>query len=303
MSNGGIIAIVDAMTITEFIKTDIKAALQAQGKLPYKLTLGAMSQHYRVSLTPVRHAIDELVEEGVVRRKENGRLELVPDALKGHKIEVPAPAAYEKNLEEQIRKDVIARSLQQDTEYLREQATAEKYGAGRTVVRQIFSRLAGAGLIEHVPRCGWRVRAFSEQDMHDYLDIREMLELKALELARGQFDEEELRQLLEANRPAQGSDKPRLDFDLHDYWIGRCDNRYIREFFARYSPFYNALFNYAVIDERVKKAMAREHCDIIERLLAQDWKGARQALSHHIRDQREAVSRMLDYLNGNKMAS
>lgn len=291
------------MTITEFIKTDVKAALQVQGRLPYKLTLGAMSEHYKVSLTPVRHAIDELVEEGVIRRKENGRLEVVPDAVKGIKVETPAPAAYEKNLEEQIRKDVIARSLQQDTEYLREQATAEKYGAGRTVVRQIFSRLAGAGLIEHVPRCGWRVRAFSEQDMHDYLDIREMLELKALDLARRHFDEDELREMLQANRPARGSDRSRLDFDLHDYWIERCGNRYIREFFARYSPFYNALFNYAVIDEKVKREMAQEHCDIVECLLAQDWKGARQALSHHIREQREAVSRMIDYLNSNKLAS
>lgn len=291
------------MTITEFIKTDVKAELQANGRLPYKLTLGAMSEHYQVSLTPVRHAVEELVEEGVIRRKENGRLELVPDALKGRKVEAPVPAAQEDNLEELIRKDVIARSLQQDMEYLREQATAEKYGAGRTVVRQIFSRLAGAGLIEHVPRCGWRVRAFSEQDMHDYLDIREMLELKALDLARPKFDEEELRELLTANRPARGSRQSRLDFDLHDYWIGRCGNRYIREFFARYSPFYNALFNYAVIDEKVKKEMAREHCDIVEHLLEEDWKGARRALSHHIREQREAVSRMVDYLNSNRMAS
>ncbi|WP_308367488.1 MULTISPECIES: GntR family transcriptional regulator [unclassified Microbulbifer] len=291
------------MTITEFIKTDVKAALHARGRLPFKLTLGAMSSHYGVSLTPVRHAVDELIEEGVIRRKENGRLELVPDALKGQVVEAPQPESPDQKLDEQIRQDVIARSLQQDTEYLREQATAEKYGAGRTVVRQVFSRLAGAGLIEHVPRCGWRVRAFSEQDMHDYLDIREMLELRALDLARDKFDEDELRQLLKANRPGQGKDRSLLDFDLHDCWIDRCGNRYIREFFARYSPFYNALFNYAVIDEEVKREMAREHCEIIECLLERDWKGAREALSHHIREQRGAVSRMIDYLNSRKMAS
>lgn len=291
------------MTITEFIKTDVKAALHARGQLPYRLTLGAMSDHYGVSLTPVRHAVDELVEEGVIRRKENGRLELVPNALKGQVVEAPQSGSPERKLHEQIRQDVIARSLQQDTEYLREQATAEKYGAGRTVVRQIFSRLAGAGLIEHVPRCGWRVRAFSEQDMHDYLDIREMLELKALDLARDKFSENELRQLLKANRPGHGKDRSLLDFDLHDYWIERCDNRYIREFFARYSAFYNALFNYAVIDEEVKREMAREHCEIIERLLERDWKGARQALSHHIREQRSAVSRMINYLKSEKKAS
>ncbi|WP_226661672.1 GntR family transcriptional regulator [Microbulbifer aggregans] len=285
------------MTITEFIKSDVKAVLQAQGRLPYRLTLGAMSEHYKVSLTPVRHAIDELVEEGVIRRKENGRLEALPEALEGVELESPKPDATESKLYDEIRQEVIARSLNQDSEYLREQATAEQYGAGRTVVRQIFSRLAGAGLIEHVPRCGWRVRPFSEQDMHDYLDIREMLELKALELARGHFTDDELKQLLKANRPGKGAAKSELDFDLHDYWIERCGNRYIVEFFKRYSPFYNALFNYAVIDEKVKREMAREHCEIVECLLAKDWKGARKALTSHIREQREAVSRMIDYLN------
>ncbi|MFV8782564.1 FCD domain-containing protein [Microbulbifer sp. SA54] len=285
------------MTITEFIKSDVKAVLQAQGRLPYRLTLGAMSEHYKVSLTPVRHAIDELVEEGVIRRKDNGRLEAVPEALEGVVLESPKPDATESRLYDEIREEVIARSLNQDSEYLREQATAEQYGAGRTVVRQIFSRLAGAGLIEHVPRCGWRVRPFSEQDMHDYLDIREMLELKALELARGQFTDDELNQLLKANKPGKGAAKSELDFDLHDYWIERCGNRYIVEFFKRYSPFYNALFNYAVIDEKVKREMAREHCEIVECLLARDWKGARKALSSHIREQREAVSRMIEYLN------
>ncbi|WP_066964289.1 GntR family transcriptional regulator [Microbulbifer sp. Q7] len=290
------------MTITEFIKSDVKAVLQAEGRLPYKLTLGAMSEHYKVSLTPVRHAVDELVEEGVIRRKDNGRLEAQPEVLKGMKLEAPKEDATERKLYETIRQDVIVRSLQQDTEYLREHATAEQYGAGRTVVRQIFSRLAGAGLIEHVPRCGWRVHPFSEQDMHDYLDIREMLELKALDLARGHFTDDELQKLLKANKPGRGGAKSELDFDLHDYWIERCGNRYIAEFFKRYSPFYNALFNYAVIDERVKREMAKEHCEIVECLLAKDWKGARKALSHHIRDQREAVSRMIEYLNEKKYA-
>ncbi|WKD48142.1 GntR family transcriptional regulator [Microbulbifer spongiae] len=285
------------MTITEFIKSDVKAVLQARGHLPYKLTLGAMSEHYKVSLTPVRHAVDELVDEGVIRRKDNGRLEAQPEVLKGVKLAPPKEGATERKLYEIIRQDVISRSLKQNTEYLREQATAEQYGAGRTVVRQIFSRLAGAGLIEHVPRCGWRVHPFSEQDMHDYLDIREMLELKALDLARSHFKDNELQNLLKANKPGKGRAKSELDFDLHDYWIERCGNRYISEFFKRYSPFYNTLFNCAVIDETVKREMAREHCDILKCLLDKNWRGARKALSQHIQDQREAVSRMIEYLN------
>ena len=55
---------------------------------------------------------------------------------------------------------------------------------GRTAIRQAFLQLAGRGLIVHVPRCGWRVRTFDEGDLAAYLEVREVLENKALSLAR-----------------------------------------------------------------------------------------------------------------------
>ena len=77
------------------------------------------------------------------------------------------------------------------------------------------------------------------------------------------------------------------------HWIERCGNYYIQDFFSRYGGFYNALFNYAVVDSRAKTLMATEHRDIINCLLDKDWQGARKALQVHIRDQREAVSQMI----------
>jgi len=299
------------MSISETIQSDLKNALLAGQPLPCALTLKALSEHYQVSAMPVRQAVEALLAEGLLQRGSNGRLE-APNAkpssgkqnrggkknpainkrAKQQLKENPAVSAQEAT-EAAIRNNVIQHCLNQQSDYLREAATAEAFGIGRTVVRQLFARLAGEGLLEHVPRCGWRVRLFSEAEMLEYLAVRELLELKALDLARPHFNTEELQQLLAANQPAKPKKPARLDLDLHQYWIERCGNYYIQDFFSRYAGFYNALFNYAVVDSEVKTAMATEHRDIIHCLLKEDWRGARKALQTHIRDQRDAVSQLI----------
>jgi DNA-binding GntR family transcriptional regulator len=286
------------MTMTDYIRDDITASLKSASGLPCKLTLNALSKHYGVSLTPVRHAVEELVVEGVVCRKDNGRLEPGKITAKTKRRKVVAPREdRNRELAEIIRQEVVKRSIRGDSEYLREQAMAEKLGAGRTVVRQVFSSLAGAGLLEHVPRCGWRVIPFSESDMHDFLSIREMMELKALELSMPRLDSDELLELQNKNLPSARSGQSKLDDGLHQYWIDRCDNRYIQDFFARYGVFYNTLFNSAAVEEPVKCVMAQEHRDIIDHMLEGDLRGAQKHLKKHIRDQQDNVSRMISLLS------
>lgn len=287
------------MTITEQIKSDLARHLQqGEAGLPCKLTLNALARHYKVSMTPVRMAVDDLIKQGVIRRLDNGRLypgdsDSATDSITlGVFADEPVAIPRYFELEAFIRREVVQRSLRQDRSFLREQATAQQFDIGRTAVRQIFSRLAGAGILEHVPRRGWQVKPYSASDMVDYLVVRETLELKAIDLARDRFVTDELEALWQANQPDQ-SHIPRLDFDLHDYWIERCGNHYIRVFFKRYSEFYNTLFNSAVLDDNVKSDMAQEHCEIIAALLVKDWRGARRTLSRHIADQKNNVERLL----------
>ncbi|WP_170150227.1 GntR family transcriptional regulator [Parahaliea mediterranea] len=283
------------MTIAEQIKADLATHLRQGDKaLPCKLTLDALAKHYGVSMTPVRNAVEDLVQMGAIQRLENGRLApgRVSSRTLATLVRQPSLAGNRQNLEEAVRREVVQRSLRQDGEFLREQATAEQFGTGRTAVRQIFSRLAGAGMLEHVPRRGWRVKPYKKEDTLDYLVVRESLELKAMDLARPRFVQEELELLLAGNQSGKGS-APRLDDALHDYWIDRCGNRYIQEFFDRYSVFYNTLFNSAVRDDATRHSMAVEHCEIVEALLEKDWRGARRALSHHIGDQQDNVERMI----------
>ncbi|MCW9016131.1 MAG: GntR family transcriptional regulator, partial [Kangiellaceae bacterium] len=192
-----------SLKVTDKIKADLKHQLETFTELPFKLTLGAIAEYYTVSLTPVRQVVEELIEEKILLRKPNGRLERIiepsGDATPSNVAQFQKPVKLNSDLDELVTNDVVQLSLQNHGDYLREEATAQKYNTGRTIMRQVFSRLAGAGLIEHVPRCGWKVRTFREKDMLDYLEIREILEVKALELARPYFIREELERFLEGN--------------------------------------------------------------------------------------------------------
>ena len=290
------------MKLSEFIAGDVAARLAAGGAgLPARLTLESLAAHYGVSPMPVRTAVRRLVEQGVLIKEGNGRLSAgKPPAAPGDPpaAPVPAPPANAADREAEIAADVLRISLGGCETFLREEAAADRYGIGRTVVRHVFGRLAGRGILEHVPRRGWLVRPFREADMRAFLEIRETLELKALNLARDRLVPEDLRGMLAGNRPGGADGAPRLDNDLHRYLIEKADNRYLTDFFDRHGSYYAALFDYAALGASVVAEMSAQHRRILRSLLARDWPAARRALSQHIRAQEPVLQKMLARLRG-----
>lgn len=285
------------MTISEQIQEDIKAHIVAGEELPYSLTLSGIAKHFKASLMPARTAVEQLIDARFLFRAGDGALGINTRrrsrdphiSLSG--LRPAESTAPEKRLAEHI----ISLSLRGAGDNLREEVTAEEFGIGRTVLRRIFNRFAGEGIIEHIPRRGWRVRPYSEAEMLDYIDMRETLELRALELARPRLDPEFLRVLVEANSPdAKG--KPQLDNRLHRHWIDRAENRYLSQFFDQNGIYYETLFTRAVLDDGIVARRAREHSHILRSLLAGDLEEAKTALSKHIRDQRSHVAKLFTEL-------
>ncbi len=281
------------MTLATYIRDDLRARLHSGGRPP-ALTLRDLSRHYGVSLTPVREAVEDLVRERLIHKEESGRLSVNPSPPRASR---PAPPPRPpKDWHRILARDVLRRSLRGEADFLREEVTAAALGIGRTVLRQIFSRLAGAGLIEHVPRRGWRVRPFQERDMLAYLQVRELLELKALELARRRLVPEDLRRILSLNRPGGGRGAAAVDSELHPYLVRKSGNRFIQEFIGTHGAYYTTLFYYATRGARAVGLMARHHVEILRRLLRRDWDGAAALLSRHIRAQAPLLRRMMDRL-------
>lgn len=281
------------MTITEYIRSDLARRIRLGKDVPPKFTLAAIAEEYHVSLTPVREAISLLQSDGLIVKTESRRLIVNPRRIGEVEESALAPPPKPVNWDLVLTQHVLYESLRGSDEFLREEYLTEKYGVGRTILRQVFSNLAGSGYLIHEPRRGWRVRQLTDEDLLDYLDIRETLELKALQLALPHLQQSRLEKMLHGNEPGDNN-KPRLDNDLHAYFIALCGNRYIQEFFDRYGRFYQPLFDYAALGGSIEAEMSAQHRKILESLIEGDLDPARETLKQHIRDQYPAVLKVIE---------
>jgi len=281
------------MTIAQQIEAELQGCA-SRGDIPaYRLTLTAIAARFNASIQPVRTAVDALLRDGWLLRDAQRQLLLNP-AKQGCAVHYEMPSsAPGPDVETAMTELVIRASLRGESIFLREEESAEKLGVGRTVVRAILGRLSGRGLVEHVPRRGWKVSAFSEARMGEYLEVRELLELRALELSADRLDPKKLERLIERNSPT-ATGRVRIDNSLHGYWIEQAGNRYISEFFARHGPYYTTLFDYASLESSVVAEMAEQHGQILRALLDGNLAVAKRVLRGHIRSQRPNVACLME---------
>lgn len=282
-------------SLADYIYSDVATSLAENGEPPCRLTLSSIASHYSVSLSPVRTAVERLVADKLLKTLDNGRLAIgtrksLPKAAKLTSVAPPV------NHEKVIQADVIRRSLLGEEGFLRENWSAERYGIGRTALRPILSRLAGQGLIERVPRRGWRIRPFDKDDLCAFISIRELLELEALRLARPALQQDRLQELLDANQASDLMSPKSLDNNLHQYWISNCGNPYIQRFFSREAVYYRTLFDYAAPEASVVEEMADQHCRVLEALIDGNFRAAKEALKEHIQAQKPIIKALIEQL-------
>lgn len=297
------------MSISARIARDLKTRLRMEQPLSTPLTLDALSAHYDVSVTPVRAAIAELVDEGVLIKGVNRRLVPAPASRAGGRrrprpavdldgaVTVPDASLREppRDLLRKIEHDLVRLSLSEKAVPLREEAAARKYGISRSSLRNILNRLAGRGLLVHVPRRGWQVRPFRPEEMESFLEVRSLLEVKALELAWDRLDPAVIRRILDGNLPPEHpGDRPQVDNSLHAYIIAQAANPYIQDFFDRHGRYYEILFDWEDLDRDALLEAVDQHRQILEAILSKDLDTARNALTWHIRSNHPVLRRLYD---------
>lgn len=281
--------------LSSVIKRDLVACVGDGTPLPYSLTLSSISDHYGVSVTPVRQAVAELIRAGVLNKLPNGRLEL-RSGVSAHALAAasdPHPTGPGRaDLEILVQKHVIELGLAGEAKFLREEATAEAFGVGRTALRQTFGRLAERGLLIHRARRGWEVRTFNLAEIESYLDVRDALETLALSKAFDRLDRERLAEFREGNLP--GSDgEPRIDNRLHQHWIDLSGNATLQRFFERQGQAFNLLFDYAAPEADAVRAMAAEHVAILDAAIDGDLARCCRENSRHIASQKVNLQKLL----------
>ena len=84
---------------------------------------------------------------------------------------------------------------------------AQRFGASKTPVREALQELVAEGLVEVLPKKGYRIRAMDAADLLEILDLRAVLEAHAAARAARTADAEavqRLRERWEAQRDATG---------------------------------------------------------------------------------------------------
>ena len=93
----------------------------------------------------------------------------------------PAPSQTVKAL--LSLRDLILKGTLASGDRLSELVIVERLGVSRTPVRAALIRLEEEGLVEALPSGGFAVKAFSERDIHDAIELRGTLEGLAARLA------------------------------------------------------------------------------------------------------------------------
>jgi len=282
------------LTLTNYIKADLISRLSRDELPPESLTLAALSDHYQVSVTPIYHAINQLIEAGYLYREKNRRLCVNQEKIGEAKTAaLPSQPAPPEDHFKRVTEKLLAMSLKGESLYLRETASAQKFGISRTRLRNIFNRLAGDGILEHVPRRGWKLRSFNQHDLDAFIEVRVELELKALDLAKGRLDTQVLQKILAGNQVPKTDDEPlQIDNSLHEYLIKQSDNYYIITFFDRHGRYFDLLFLWESNDRAAAIQEIQQHQRILNALLNEDWNTARKELELHLRSNHPVLSQL-----------
>ena len=275
------------MKLSSHIQNDLGSQLMSNS-LTVPLTMDGLSQHYGVSYTPIRQALNRLIEDGLIRKKTNGRLE--PLKLSNQKnIEISKYEPSQERIQStQITEELVQLSLSGKEIFVREEATARKYNISRSSLRQVLQRLAGEGLVLHIPRRGWQVKPFRQEDLQSFIEVREVMELKALELAQSKLSRPEAKQRLQEIKVSNqisknGKVKVKIDNSLHQYLLELADNPYLDDFFQRHGKYYSILFEWEGGNENAAIQAVHQHHAIIDALIDEKWTLARTELSKHLR--------------------
>jgi len=212
-----------------------------------------------------------------------------------------SPIVINSTIQEQvyqvIRHEVVNR-VYHEGEQLKEADLAQRFNVSRSPVREALHRLAGDGLLTIIPNRGIFVKEMDEKYIIDVLDLRSLLERRAIEHSPQHLTEAvkaELRNMraqmssLLENTDTDLNRNADLDTAFHNLIMGLNDNTFISEVAAKISAL-NSMFRNISLrkDERAMESQ-REHIEIIDAMLSGDVDKAITCYRAHIKGTKDRV--------------
>ncbi|MEM7442838.1 MAG: GntR family transcriptional regulator [Pseudomonadota bacterium] len=287
------------------IKHQIALAID-EGSLPRGTILmeGPIATIFGTSRTPVRTALNELCDGGLISRFEGRGFVVGADGeVKPHRTPVtrsmlglreppsaePPPASADR-IARTIEKSLVL-ALPFGLHRINEKAVADHFDVSRTVVRELFSRYQDRGLIRKDRSNHWTIGPLTARDVSHFFAIRGRLEPLALMDSAAHISGAEIarmrRDLDEAMDDVEGLDADRIDAletDIHITLLAQSPNasllRMIQQ--SHIALVVNQVFA-SFVGPRPFEIAFREHAMILDFLTRGSHAAAAQNLEEHIR--------------------
>ena len=173
---------------------------------------------------------------------------------------------------------------------------AKRLGVSRTPVNNALNLLAQEGFLDFVPNQGYRVHEITREEASHLYEIREILELGAMESAIRKINPEKLRALEEQKKRYEKVVADHLtrgrfaiDQDFHAGYIDMAENPYLTDYFREV---YQRIFLRHRI-ETLPAGRAREvvleHKELVRAITRKDVAKAQKIIKHHIQAGKEYI--------------
>jgi DNA-binding GntR family transcriptional regulator len=277
--------------------------LRASGSEPgHVLSENGLAQAVGTSRSPVRGAVQVLLDLGVLERRSDGRLAVrqLPAAWEdaaSHDAEAGAAA----RLYWRIASDRIAGIL---PDLASEAGLMRRYEAPRGVVHRVLLQIMGEGWAERAPAGGWRFLALIDtpSSYDESYRFRRAIEPAALldpafalaprVAARLRREQEGL--LAQAEKEADPREVFELNSGFHLALMLASNNRFFADAGTRVTRL-RRLVGYVIALDRSRMAdQSREHLAILDRIEAEDRVGAAELLVRHLDAGRASKARLLE---------
>jgi len=103
-------------------------------------------------------------------------------------------ASLQRQVTTILRNEILSGSLKPGT-ILNERDLAKQLGVSKTPVRESLTLLDHEGLVQTLPRKGYLVSPITVQDVHNFFELRIILESAAAEMAASRITDEQLEEL------------------------------------------------------------------------------------------------------------
>lgn len=303
--------------ITDMLRRAIQGGSIEQGMV---LLEGHVAEILGSTRTPVRQALRELEEEGLVSRFDGRGLVAGPAGVEPRRVALNAAMLGTHSAAEPVRKTLGWESIYDEVERdvvhlsvfgnyrINEVELARHFGVGRMVARDVLLRLESLGLMEKDERSRWVVTALDAMRVNHLYELRWLLEPAALRAAmivapasEASVLMDELRKVMRIYPDITPTTLDKLEHDFHVRYLWQCPNKDLLQSLQRTRCILTLSKHVLGISAPMPKRdpFMAEHLSVLKAVSEGDSQKAQDLLRRHLELSCTKVSQRVDLVRTN----